>query len=76
MSFIYIEAVLSFEIQFAESYILWHVKIVSVISSIIIAGVWGNLGVIVVQIFEPVFRNLPHSYTWPLKKTDPFIYMY
>ena len=28
----------------------------------------GNLGVIVVQVFEPIFRNLPHSYTWPLKK--------
>ena len=24
-------------------------------------------GVIVVRVFEPVFRNLPHSYTWPLK---------
>ena len=28
----------------------------------------GNLGVIVVRVFEPVFRNLPQSYTWPLKK--------
>ena len=28
----------------------------------------GNLVVIVVQVFQPVFRNLPHSYTWPLKK--------
>ena len=26
-----------------------------------------NLGVIVVQVCEPVFQNLPHSYTWPLK---------
>ena len=26
------------------------------------------MGVIVVQVCEPVFRNLPHSYTWPLKK--------
>ena len=33
-----------------------------------ISGVGGNLGVIVVRVFEPVFRNLPHSYTWPLKK--------
>ena len=31
-------------------------------------GGGGNLGVIVVRVFEPVFRNLPHSYTWPLKK--------
>ena len=28
----------------------------------------GNLGVIVVLVCEPVFRNLPHSYTWPLEK--------
>ena len=27
-----------------------------------------NLGVIVVRVFEPIFRNPPHSYTWPLKK--------
>ena len=26
-----------------------------------------NLGVIVVRVCEPVFQNLPHSYTWPLK---------
>ena len=26
----------------------------------------GNLGVILVRVCEPVFRNLPHSYTWPL----------
>ena len=31
-------------------------------------GVKGNLGVIVVRVCEPEFRNLPHSYTWPLKK--------
>ena len=31
-------------------------------------GVGGNLGVIVVRACEPVFQNLPHSYTWPLKK--------
>ena len=31
-------------------------------------GVGGDLGVIVVRVLEPVFRNLPHSYTWPLKK--------
>ena len=34
-------------------------------------GSWvvgGNLGVIVVRVCEPVFQNLPHSYTWPLKK--------
>ena len=24
-------------------------------------------GVIVVRMFEPVFRNLPQSYTWPMK---------
>ena len=27
-----------------------------------------NLGVILVRVCEPVFQNLPHSYTWPLKK--------
>ena len=32
------------------------------------------IGVILVRVCEPVFQNLPHSYTWPLKKTDPFIY--
>ena len=30
-------------------------------------GLGGNLGVIVVQVCEPVFQNLPHLYTWPLK---------
>ena len=35
----------------------------------------GNLGVILLRVCEPVFGNLPHSYTWPLKKTDPFIYL-
>ena len=34
-------------------------------------GVWGgedggNLGAIVVRVCEPVFQNLPHSYSWPL----------
>ena len=28
----------------------------------------GNLGIIMVPVCRPVFRNLPHSYTWPLKK--------
>ena len=28
----------------------------------------GNLGVILVRVCEPVFQNIPHSYTWPLKK--------
>ena len=28
----------------------------------------GNLGVILICVCEPVFQNLPHSYTWPLKK--------
>ena len=28
----------------------------------------GNSGVILVRVSEPVFQNLPHSYTWPLKK--------
>ena len=28
----------------------------------------GNLGVILVRVCEPVFQNLPHSYTWPSKK--------
>ena len=30
-------------------------------------GVGGGNGVIVVPVFEPVFQNLPQSYTWPLK---------
>ena len=38
-------------------------------------GAGGNLGVILVRVCEPVFQNLPHSYTWPLKKTDPLIYL-
>ena len=28
----------------------------------------GNLGVILVRVCEPVFQNLPHSYTSPLEK--------
>ena len=28
----------------------------------------GNLGVILVRVCEPVFQNLPHSYTWSSKK--------
>ena len=28
----------------------------------------GYLGVIVVRVYEPAFQNLPHPYTWPLKK--------
>ena len=43
-----------------------------------VRGSWGwgggNLRVIVVRMCEPVFRNLPYSYIWPLTKTDPFIY--
>ena len=31
-------------------------------------GEGSNLGVILVRVCEPVFQNLPHSYTWPLKK--------
>ena len=31
----------------------------------------GNLGVILVRVSEPVFQDLPHSYTWPLKKRGP-----
>ena len=31
-------------------------------------GGGGNLGVILVRVCEPVFQNLPHSYTWPLEK--------
>ena len=38
-------------------------------------GGGGNLGVILVRVCEPVFQNLPHSYTWPSEKTDPFIYL-
>ena len=35
----------------------------------------GNLGVIVIRVCESLFRNLPDSYIWPLKKTDLFIYL-
>ena len=38
-------------------------------------GGGGNLVVIVVRVCEPKFQNLPHSYTWHLKQTDPFIYL-
>ena len=31
-------------------------------------GGGGNLRVILVRMCEPVFQNLPHLYTWPLKK--------
>ena len=31
----------------------------------------GSLGVIVVRVCEPEFRNLFHSYTWPLKTNGP-----
>ena len=31
-------------------------------------GGGGNLVVILVRVCEPVFRNLPHSFSWPLKK--------
>ena len=31
-------------------------------------GGGGNLGVILVRVCEPVFQNLPDSYTWPSKK--------
>ena len=31
-------------------------------------GTGGNLGVILVQVCEPVFSNLPQSYTWSSKK--------
>ena len=38
-------------------------------------GEWGvveyNWGVNVVWVCEPVFRNLPLSYTWPLKIDRP-----
>ena len=39
-------------------------------------GEGGNLWVIMVRVCEPVFRNLPHSYTRLWKITNPFIYMY
>ena len=41
----------------------------------------GNLGLIMVRVCESVFKNLPHSYFWPLKKNNkkkknvPFIYL-
>ena len=38
-------------------------------------GGGGNLEVIVVRVCEPEFRNPPHSYTWPLKKTGPLVYL-
>ena len=31
-------------------------------------GGGGTLGIILVRVWDPVLRNLPHSYTWPLKK--------
>ena len=31
-------------------------------------GEKGNLGIILLRVCEPLFRNLPHLYTWPLKK--------
>ena len=34
----------------------------------------GNLGVIFVRVCEPVFQNLPHLYTWPLKKRTIHIF--
>ena len=37
-------------------------------------GGGGNLGIIVVQVFEPVFRNLPPFIYLDFEKTDPFIY--
>ena len=37
-------------------------------SKVISRGGGGNLGVILVRVCEPVFQNLPHSYTWPSKK--------
>ena len=33
-----------------------------------VGGGGGNLGVVLVRVCEPVFQNLSHSYTWPLKK--------
>ena len=47
-------------------------------------GGLGNLGLIVVRVCEPVFQNLPHSYTQPLKKrtqsytgsSEMLIYLY
>ena len=51
-------------------------SLVSIFTTRVVVGEAGggggvgacNLGVILVQVCEPVFRNLPHSYTWPLKK--------
>ena len=39
------------------------------------AGGGGNLGVILIRVCEPVFLNLPQSYTWSSKKKDLFIYL-
>ena len=45
-----------------------YMKINSMVSCLILMGVWGgNFGVIVIRVFEPVFQNLPNSCTWPLK---------
>ena len=55
--------------------LLWHLCW-SALSGWIGGWGWGEVtGVIVVRVCEPVFKNLPHSYTCPLKKTDPFIYL-
>ena len=35
----------------------------------------GNLGIILVRVYKPVFWNPPQSYTWSSKKNDVFIYL-
>ena len=52
-----------------QKYLSWSKGLISVGGGGGGGGWWGgNLGVILVRVSEPVFQNLPHSYTWPLKK--------
>ena len=40
-------------------------------------GGGGVTGVVLVRVCEPVFQNLPHSYTWPLeKRTHSYTWSY
>ena len=46
-----------------------------IIKSSFSEGVGGWVGIILVQVCEPIFQNLPHPYSYmAFEKTDPFIY--
>ena len=51
-------------------------KVNKLICILLIPSSVGNLGVIVVPVCKPVFRNLPYSYTWPLKKNKKQTHSY